>query len=82
MRTPGWARREIMQWFYDAAASCNGIFQVDHIIPLQGELVSGLNVETNLQFLPPDENARKCNKFDNDSYQEWRLRGEVGSYLP
>lgn len=38
--------------------------QVDHIIPLQGRLVSGLHVETNLRIITAAENLRKLNKFE------------------
>lgn len=37
---------------------------VDHVIPLQGDFVSGLHVETNMQILTGSENSRKCNRFE------------------
>jgi hypothetical protein len=39
-------------------------WHVDHIYPLQGELISGLHVIENLQVIPGIENIKKKNKFE------------------
>lgn len=60
-RTVAWADLEAIKAIYKEAARTG--MSVDHIIPLQGEFVSGLHVEYNLQLLTSSENASKCNKF-------------------
>ena len=59
-RIPAWANLRAIRDFY--AARPEGM-QVDHIIPLRGETVSGLHVLANLQYLTPKENASKKNSF-------------------
>lgn len=66
-RTPKWADMRAIEAVYEAAArmrSETGIgYDVDHVIPLRGRLVSGLHVAENLQILERSANARKGNRF-------------------
>lgn len=70
-RTPNWLsslQLEHIKLFYEAAAQMtketNIQFDVDHIVPLQGEIVSGLHVPWNLQVITNEDNCRKGNKFN------------------
>ena len=39
-------------------------WHVDHVLPLQGKLVSGLHVPLNLQVIPGSQNTAKGNRFE------------------
>jgi hypothetical protein len=64
--TPKWADRKLMQRIYDEARRrtlTEGIvYQVDHIIPIQGDYVCGLHIPKNLQILTKLENVLKGNR--------------------
>ncbi len=66
-RTPEWADLDLINVFYALAKEMTeetGIpHHVDHIIPLQGENVSGLHVATNLQVIPAADNFSKGNSY-------------------
>lgn len=62
-RTPKWADLAAIRAFYEA---CPQGHHVDHIVPLRGELVSGLHVLENLQYLPARDNMLKSNQWNID----------------
>ena len=60
-RTPPWADMEKIDEVYETRAKG---YHVDHIVPLKGELVSGLHVHYNLQHLTAEDNLNKGNRYD------------------
>lgn len=66
LRVVPWTENEIIRQFYK---DCPPGYHVDHVIPLQGRLVSGLHVRANLQYLPAGDNLRKYNVFDPMTFE-------------
>lgn len=59
--TPKWCNKTVLNKFI---SNCPEGYHVDHIIPLRGKFVWGLNTPENLQYLPAQENLSKNNKID------------------
>ena len=69
-RTPSWVDSEelwLIKEVYSLAALRTKMFgfswHVDHIVPLQGKLVSGLHTIANLQVIPASQNVQKSNTW-------------------
>jgi hypothetical protein len=68
-RTPSWfaTDKDRVDALYELARKLSlqegTPYHVDHVIPLQGKLVSGLHCADNLQIIPAEENFKKSNKF-------------------
>jgi len=72
-RTPHWLTEDEHWLIKEAYAlaklreKATGIkWHVDHVVPLQGDVVSGLHVPWNLQVIPGSENCGKHNKWSWD----------------
>ena len=67
LRTMDWGNREAIKEIYEIARTVTELtgerHEVDHVIPLQCENVSGLHVENNLLVLPLSENRSKGATF-------------------
>lgn len=69
-RTPLWlnqAHLAEIEGFYHFAKVMEQItgreYHVDHEVPLQGRIASGLHVPENMRAIPASENQRKSNRF-------------------
>lgn len=65
-RTPAWSDLKAIEQIYQEAREFReaGLeVDVDHMIPLQGELVSGLHVPLNLRICLSSVNRSKSNQF-------------------
>ena len=58
---PVWVDKNELKQVY---SNCPSGFEVDHIVPLKGKIVSGLHVPWNLQYLTREANLKKTNRLD------------------
>jgi hypothetical protein len=66
--TPAWADKAAIASIYSACNKLNKLYginsyHVDHIVPLNHDLVCGLHTPDNLRVIPADENRAKSNLF-------------------
>lgn len=71
-QTPRWADKGKIKEFYKSRPAG---MHVDHVIPLRGNIVSGLHVHTNLQYLPQIKNMLKSNRFNDGNHYSLEHEG-------
>ena len=77
LRTPCWADKvkiEALRVKAKELTNLTGIaHEVDHIIPLNGKYVSGLNVPENMQILTKEENLKKGYYHESENFWKTNL---------
>ena len=63
--TPRWLSQLQLEEIKVIYRNCPVGYHVDHIMPLKGQILSGLHVPWNLQCLPGIVNKIKCNKVEH-----------------
>lgn len=67
--TPSWADKnkiaDVYSLAYRLTQETGTPYEVDHIVPLRGRLVSGLHVHYNLRAIPKSVNQTKHNQTEN-----------------
>ncbi len=58
---PSWVNQREIDCFYKNRPEG---FEIDHIIPINNPNICGLHVPWNLQYLTPEQNRLKGNRFD------------------
>jgi len=71
--TPIWANKDAIEIIYEESSNRSENTHVDHVLPLQGTIVCGLHVETNLQIILAHDNLTKHNSIDQDVESEYQL---------
>lgn len=61
MATPVWFEKDLVMTVYEKAANMG--FEVDHIVPLNSDIVCGLHCWDNLQLLEREINVSKNNRY-------------------
>lgn len=69
--TPAWGEKEFEQFVFLEAYNLAKLrkkmlhseWHVDHVVPLQGKLVSGFHISNNIQVILAKDNLQKSNKF-------------------
>lgn len=59
--TPAWADFEEIYYIYELAKERS--LEVDHIVPLNSDVVCGLHVQDNLRCIPKTLNLKKLNRY-------------------
>ena len=63
---PAWCETAAIAILYRIRDKRAGEHHVDHVIPLQHDLVCGLHCYANLEVIPAFDNLSKKNRFDQD----------------